>query len=78
MTTGRHRGQLFEHVTEREHCTRDGRWVTLVELWSRCPDCGEGFYQLRTPSAWRNRRRIKRRCDACGPLNVGRKVGRVQ
>jgi hypothetical protein len=57
------RGQAYE-CTGRFEYEVPARWVSVIELHSRCPDCGRGFSCTATRSQIR-KRELRRRCDSC-------------
>jgi hypothetical protein len=57
------RGQAYE-CTGRFEYEVPARWVSVIELHSRCPDCGRGFSCTATQSQIR-KRELRRRCDSC-------------
>jgi hypothetical protein len=56
MNSIRHKGQKYEILAEHAHVTAKGTYTTLIELWSECPTCADGFSCLVTRSTTRNRR----------------------
>jgi hypothetical protein len=59
----RFKGQAYECTGSFEYEV-PARWVSVIELHSRCPDCGRGFSCTATRSQIR-KRELRRRCDYC-------------
>jgi hypothetical protein len=57
-------GQTYECVGQSEYHDTPARRISVLELYSRCPDCNRGFLCLATRSQIQ-KRELPRRCDDC-------------